>query len=237
MIMRPAEIPFRHQTTGLDRVDSGDTEDIEARRGVLRPRVPPHRPARKLQQRPVMKLLALVVLLATAYSPAQALWPQPQSVQIGSSTLRLAPGFQITVVGRGVPGDLLAAVGRTKQLLRGDKLERLVVGRGAADAHTFDEAKFLSRLTLSLEKGVSFKTITSEAQKAPEERDEAYHLVVPADGSGASITANSTLGLLRGLTTFSQLWYEHSNTIYTVSAPVTIQDKPAYVSTLYLYIA
>ncbi|EIW52416.1 N-acetylhexosaminidase [Trametes versicolor FP-101664 SS1] len=175
-----------------------------------------------------MKLLALAVFLATVSSPASALWPQPQSLQTGSSTLRLAPGFQITIAGRGVPGDLLAAAGRTKQYLTSDKLGRLVVGRGADDLHTFAAAKTLSRLTLSLEKGASFASITSEAQKAPEERDEAYHLVVPADGSGASITANSTLGLFRGLATFGQLWYEHDNTVYTISAPVTIADKPAY---------
>ncbi|KAI9069366.1 glycoside hydrolase family 20 protein [Trametes sanguinea] len=175
-----------------------------------------------------MKLVALAVFLATAYAPVQALWPQPQHIETGSSTLRLAPTFQITVAGHGVPGDLVAAAGRTKQYLFGDKLERLVVGRGAVDAPTFARAKYLSRLTLSLERGASFASVTSEAQKAPEDRDEAYRLVLPADGSAATITANSTLGLFRGLTTFSQLWYEHDNTIYTVSAPVTIQDAPAY---------
>ncbi|KAI0326228.1 N-acetylhexosaminidase [Cubamyces sp. BRFM 1775] len=175
-----------------------------------------------------MKLVALAVFLATAYAPVQALWPQPQNIETGSSTLRLAPSFQITVAGHGVPGDLLAAAGRTKQYLFGDRLERLVVGRGAVDAPKLPKAKALQRLTLSLEKGASFSSITSEAQKLPEDRDEAYHLVIPADGSGATITANSTLGLYRGLTTFSQLWYEHDNTVYTVSAPVTIQDAPAY---------
>lgn len=33
------------------------------------------------------------------------------------------------------------------------------------------------------------------------------HLSVPDDGSDASLTANTGLGLLRGLTTFEQLWY------------------------------
>ncbi|KAI8986124.1 N-acetylhexosaminidase [Trametes punicea] len=175
-----------------------------------------------------MKLVALAALLATAYAPVQALWPQPRSIETGSSTLRLAPNFQITVNGHGVPGDFLSAVSRTKQYLFGDKLERLVVGRGAVDEPKFAKAKSLQRLTLSLEHGKSFASITSESQKAPEDRDEAYRLVVPADGSGATITANSTLGLFRGLATFTQLWYEHDNTIYTVSAPVTIQDAPAY---------
>ncbi|KAI0763524.1 N-acetylhexosaminidase [Trametes elegans] len=175
-----------------------------------------------------MKLLALAVLFAVVYSPAEALWPQPRHIQSGSSTLRLAPGFEIAVVGHGVPGDLLAAVGRAKKQLFADNLQRLVVGRGAEDKAAFDGAKFLQRLTLTLEKDAKYTSLTSEAQKALGERDEAYSLVLPADGSGATITANSTLGLFRGLTTFSQLWYEYENTVYTVDAPVTIQDAPAY---------
>lgn len=176
-----------------------------------------------------MKLLSFVALLAAVCSPAQALWPQPQTFQTGSTTLHLAKNFQITVAGHGVPSDLWDAVDRTETQLANDKLARLVVGRGASDAGTFAKAKTLSKLTLALEKGAAFASITSEAQKAPEDRDEAYHLTVPSDGSAATLTANSTLGLLRGLTTFSQLWYEHDGTTYTVDAPVKIEDAPAYV--------
>ncbi|EJF60954.1 N-acetylhexosaminidase [Dichomitus squalens] len=175
-----------------------------------------------------MKLLALVSLFAAVYSPVAALWPQPRTINTGNNTLRLAPNFQIIVSGHGVPSDVQAAVGRTQSYLAKDKLARLVVGRGASDAKSFAQAKTLSKLTVSLEKGAAWKPITSEAQKAPADRDEAYHLTVPADGSAATLTANSTLGLLRGLTTFGQLWYAYDGTTYAIETPVTIEDSPAY---------
>jgi hypothetical protein len=74
-------------------------------------------------------------------------------------------------------------------------------------------------------------------------------LNVPADGTGAVLSAASTLGLFRGLNTFAQLWYTYDYgkealdqdgknrdgngvvpVVYTLSAPVAIQDSPAYVS-------
>jgi hypothetical protein len=72
------------------------------------------------------------------------------------------------------------------------------------------------------------------------QRDEAYNLSVPADGSGAVLSARTTLGLFRGLNTFTQLWYYYAGdgddagacagaVVYTLSAPVAIQDSPAYV--------
>ncbi len=176
-----------------------------------------------------MKFLALAAFVAVACQPAHALWPQPTSVETGSTTLKLSPVFTIAVSGLGVPNDVWDAVFRTEAALNKDKLGRLVVGRGASDASSFSKAKTLSKLTLSLEKGAKWTSITSEAQKAPEDRDEAYHLTIPSDGAAATLTANSTLGLYRGLTTFGQFWYEHSGTTYTVDAPVKIQDAPAYV--------
>jgi len=103
-----------------------------------------------------------------------------------------------------------------------------VVGRGAVDVSTFAKARSLSQLTLSLTKGASVNSITAEAQKAPEARKENYTLTVPSDGSSATITADSTLGLLRGLTTFGQLWYEWEGTTYAIATPIQIQDSPAF---------
>jgi hypothetical protein len=55
-------------------------------------------------------------------------------------------------------------------------------------------------------------------------------LHVPSDGSPATLSANSTLGLLRGLTTFEQLWYDLDGAAtYTLEAPITISDAPAFV--------
>jgi hexosaminidase len=107
--------------------------------------------------------------------------------------------------------------------------QRLVVGRGAADNVTIHSSKFLSSLELSLVDSAAVKSITEESQKEITSRQESYSLSVPKDGSRAVLTANSTLGLLRGLTTFEQLWYYFDGKIYTLEAPVEIADAPAYV--------
>jgi len=132
------------------------------------------------------------------------------------------------------PSDLHDAVSRTIQHLKDDKLERLVVGRGAVDVPAVSMAKELTSLTLELTNGSQVRSISTEATAAIGTRDESYTLTVPSDGSGAVMTANSTLGLLRGLATFEQMWYFHNNVIYTIEAPVKIEDWPAYVSAPFL---
>lgn len=175
------------------------------------------------------KLLAVATLLA-ACAPADALWPQPRSLQSGSTPLRLAPTFVINVAPvHNPPADLLAAALSAEAQLHNDKLGRLVVGRGAADTAAYSKAKALPALTLSLGKGAAAHPIAAEAQKAPEARDEAYTLTVPGDGSAASLTANSTLGLFRGLSTFTQLFFYNEGTNYLLNAPLHIDDAPAYV--------
>lgn len=125
---------------------------------------------------------------------------------------------------------LLDAAERTRALLFSDQLRRLVVGRGEDDLQSVRPANVLPNLSLSLLVGTSAvpQSIATEATLPLGSRDEAYSLVVPADGSGAVLSANSTLGLFRGLTTFGQLWYMAGGTVYTLSAPVVIHDSPAY---------
>lgn len=58
--------------------------------------------------------------------------------------------------------------------------------------------------------------------------DESYTLSVPSTGE-VLITANSAIGLSYGLTTFSQLFFEHSDGgYYTKLAPVMIRDAPKF---------
>jgi hypothetical protein len=170
-------------------------------------------------------LLCAVMLLSEA---VHALWPLPRNLQTGSDALRLDPSFAINVAVPNAPEDLLAAAQRTCALLFSDNLGRLVIGRGADDLPAVRAAEALTNLTLYLIDGAS-RPIATEATLPLGSRDEAYSLVVPADGSGAVLSANSTLGLFRGLTTFGQLWYTASGTVYTLGAPVAIQDSPAYV--------
>ena len=154
----------------------------------------------------------------------------PKSIQTGSTAVRLAPHFNIEVAVKNAPKDLHDAVSRTKAYLENDKLERLVVGRGSSDSSAIACAIQLHSLVVSLTPNSGdVRSISDEAKNDLESRDEAYTLSVPDDGSAATLKANSTLGLFRGLTTFGQLWYEYDGTTYTLEAPIQIQDAPAYV--------
>lgn len=61
------------------------------------------------------------------------------------------------------------------------------------------------------------------------EVDESYTLDLTKDGK-ATIAANSSIGIARGLTTFTQLFYLQSNgeSVYTPLAPVKIYDAPKF---------
>lgn len=60
------------------------------------------------------------------------------------------------------------------------------------------------------------------------EVDESYTLCVETDGK-AKITAVSSVGVLRALESFTQLFFKHSEGgIYSALAPVDITDKPTF---------
>ncbi|KAJ7119861.1 N-acetylhexosaminidase [Mycena epipterygia] len=174
-----------------------------------------------------LSLFALSALLPSAF----ALWPLPTGLTTGTTALRLAKGFDIKIAVPNAPSDLVAAVSRAKGYLANDKLQALVIDRGASSASAIARAKSLPSLTLSLNaapKGGSLQSISAEAVAPIGSRSEGYTLTVPADGSGAVLKANSTLGLFRGLATFGQLWYDWEGATYSLSAPIQISDAPAY---------
>jgi hexosaminidase len=177
----------------------------------------------------IAQLIALVVLITPRY--VQALWPIPRSLQIGTSFVTLAPCFDITLNVQNAPQDLLDAVLRTKTYIHTDKLQRLVVGRGQNSSAALERAPVLDQLTVSLNAAKVPRAIALEAVQPLAARSEGYSLRVPDDGSPAELTADSTLGLFRGLTTFEQLWYDLGGVTYSYQAPVEIvDDVPAYVS-------
>ena len=179
--------------------------------------------------------ISLVVLL---FHHVSALWPIPRSLETGNVVLKLADDFGFKVDIDSPPEDLTNAISRAKELLTNDKLQILVPDRGESNRGGIENAKSLSGLTLALKSNApAIRPIASEATDDLELRDESYSLTVPDDGSDATLLANSSLGLFRGLTTFGQLWYDLDGTTYTKIAPVTItNDSPAYVSRLYTYL-
>ncbi|KAJ6554910.1 beta-hexosaminidase [Mycena vulgaris] len=158
-----------------------------------------------------------------------ALWPIPRTLTTGTDFLVLSPTFSISVNVQDPPEDLLSAVSQTKLYLETDKLQRLVVGRGSSDAADLETAPVLPSLTLTLQNSNPVLSISAESVKDVLNRSEGYTLSIPGDGNPAVLSANSTLGLFRGLTTFSQLWYDLAGVTYTNVAPVSIvKDVPAY---------
>lgn len=173
-----------------------------------------------------------LIYLAALTTAVAALWPQPRALRTGTTALRLSAGFSISPSFPSPPSDLISAISQTESFLRDDKLQRLVVGRGVSDASVVKAAKELKSLTLSLSgssKRAPAESITKEVQKPLEERDESYALQIPSDGSSATLKANTTLGLFRGLTTFSQLWYYVDGDSYSLETPVDIEDAPSFV--------
>jgi len=167
----------------------------------------------------------VVVAALLAGNVVNALWPLPRSITTGSTGLVLSSDFKIDVKGS-CPDDLRSAITRTLDFINKDKHERLVVGRGSVDADAIKPAKKLSSLVMS---GGGNDTVATEARAPLGARDEAYSLDIPSDGSPATLSANSSLGLFRGLTTFSQIWYTHGSDVYTVEAPIKITDSPVFV--------
>lgn len=174
--------------------------------------------------------MALLLFLALSlFHAVSALWPIPAALSTGTTPLILDPAFHLDVAIDNAPSDLYDAVAQAKYYLCNDKLGRLVVGRGANDSAALTDAPSLSSLQLTLASGAPVDSIASESVKPLGTRSEEYVLTIPADGSTATLTANSTLGLYRGLTTFGQLWYYYGEWTYTLEAPVAITDAPAYV--------
>ncbi|KAJ7465078.1 glycoside hydrolase family 20 protein, partial [Mycena latifolia] len=170
-----------------------------------------------------------VAIFLAAIPSVLALWPIPRTLTTGTNFLVLSPTFSINVNVPNPPQDLLSAVSQAKTYLATDKLQRLVVGRGSSDAGALKAAPVLLSLTLTLQNTLPVLSISAEAVKDVLNRSEGYTLSIPSDGKPAVLSANSTLGLFRGLTTFSQFWYDLDGVTYTNVGPVSIvKDAPAY---------
>ena len=183
--------------------------------------------------------VTLFLAFSCLFHFASALWPMPSSLQTGSTLLKLSNScdqFKITFIDiPQPPQDLQDAISRTISRLYDDKLQRLIVGRGANDSAALANAPSLAQLTLKLTpNSPPIKSIMEEATKEITKRSESYSLTIPdTDGGIATLTASSSLGFLRGLTTFEQFWYQVFGTVYLHQAPVQItNDSPAFVRVL-----
>ncbi|EJC98414.1 N-acetylhexosaminidase [Fomitiporia mediterranea MF3/22] len=173
------------------------------------------------------RLTCLSALAALVPLSVAALWPLPRNFTSGNAPLLLASNFSINASFE-KPADFRDACDRTMLYLHNDKLQPLNVDRGASLAGNMSSSPQLTSLQLYLTDASNVTTISEEVVKPPKERDESYSLNIPAEGGEAKLTANTTLGLFRGLTTFGQLWYTVDNTTFAIGAPWQITDSPAF---------
>ncbi|KAF8194199.1 N-acetylhexosaminidase [Pholiota molesta] len=147
--------------------------------------------------------VAVVVALLFSISPASALWPAPRQITNGTTASSSRMGSKSTSLVSNIPIGSHRGRRAYARYLATDNLQALVVDRGASSAGSSKQ----------LNQSRPVKSISQEAIVPLESRVEGYTLVVPADGSAATLTANSTLAQ----------WHA-----YTLQAPFNIVDSPAY---------
>ncbi|PIL36481.1 hypothetical protein GSI_00170 [Ganoderma sinense ZZ0214-1] len=171
---------------------------------------------------------ALVLILVFFRGFTAALWPIPSSLSSSTEPIKLSPGFNIHLDILNPPSDLVSAVSRTISRTTTDTFQRLVVGRSAVDAKAVESARILTSLVLSLHPGSPVRSIADETNQPVTSRSEGYSLSIPHDASSATLVAQSTLGLFRGLATFEQLWCDYNGTKYLLDGGIEIVDQPAF---------
>ncbi|KAI0816052.1 N-acetylhexosaminidase [Trametes gibbosa] len=172
--------------------------------------------------------LVTPILLASFVQHASGLWPIPRSLSTGASAVKLSPDFVIRLDVPHPPEDVRAAMSRSQSRLHSDTFQRLALGRSSADTNAVKHAHVLTALSITLHPGSSVRDIAQETTRAIDQKDESYELRIPISQPEATLIANTTLGLFRGLTTFEHLWYDANGTKYALDGPIAITDKPAF---------
>ncbi|GAA5901608.1 hypothetical protein JCM8208_001554 [Rhodotorula glutinis] len=189
-----------------------------------------------------------LLCLFLCFSLVSALWPKPHAIERGSSFVRLGASFSVDFWPRNgqepAARDLRVALNRARRHLDSDLLQRLTVDRGEQDRHAVNAAAILERLEVRLASSRPHETLFGQLGEPLDEIDESYILDVPSQYETgaplvatlvATLAANTTLGLVRGLDTFTQLVYAlpaGPEDLYTAryipQAPVHIVDRPAF---------
>ncbi|POS69301.1 exochitinase [Diaporthe helianthi] len=183
----------------------------------------------------------LVVLDLIAAQGLGGLWPVPQpTFNSGNTPLFINKDVKVTYNGESLtleannePASLAssditaAAVSRAmNNIFNRNFVPWVLVPRNSLSRYEpalNTSATPVSCLEITLDAGNStFDPTTTDV-------DEGYSLTIGEDGI-AKLSSRSTFGVLHGLETFTQLFYEHSagDAWYLVNAPIEIEDSPVY---------
>lgn len=193
------------------------------------------------------------MLLFSLCLESYAVWPAPQKFENGSSVMWLSQNLNVIYSGSvGINSPCIShptkqefftqaaikpnptsqsivegAISRAKVALFKQNIVpwKLVPHHGLSSFEPPTDAtkRYINMLELVQTKGDStFKPLAGQV-------DESYKLTIGTDGT-AKITAVSSFGILHGLETFVQLFFQHSSEsdIYTNLAPIVIFDSPKF---------
>lgn len=156
------------------------------------------------------------------FAKVTALWPQPATVSLGENVLKLSPTVAFTKLDElGTKPDVVldAAILRCRTLLKDGFVPWALSIPGEKYEPELNTAPVISE--------VSIQKINPSYQVVDRDVLESYQLEISMNGK-IWISSGSTLGIMHGLSTLTQLFYTHSDgvTVYTKSAPVRIDDAP-----------
>ncbi|KAJ5772732.1 Beta-hexosaminidase subunit alpha/beta [Penicillium paradoxum] len=189
-----------------------------------------------------MRILPLLYLVGRV----AAVWPAPQSLTKGNSTVWLAEDFRVSYNNEDIPQStgadesiptissveiIKAAVQRTREsIFTSSIVPWKFHPRNELDQFeppSSGKAKtYIRRLQITQTTEDSDSTFKPLAGAI----DETYNLTIGLDGA-ASIVAASSTGVLRALETFTQLFYSHSIKgvgVYSNLVPVHVHDEPKF---------
>lgn len=177
----------------------------------------------------VATVVAALLSFAACVAPTcSALWPQPSFERFGHQPVQIkASNFEVTLPSD-APEDLRVAAARIQREILSSNMQSLTEDFGASRWADVRSATSLQGIRIDLPPNVS--SLRAAVAAPLKGYDESYHLTIPADGRPATVASRTSLGALRGLTTFQQLVFSlpQDGSHYIWNAPYHIQDQPAY---------
>lgn len=155
--------------------------------------------------------LWLAQIFSVVSATSLSLWPEPGSVSSGDVVVGLSADFCFTIDGTASTSSILS---------RAVKRYEALIGTSSASASG------LSTCTLYV--ATVEKDEQAERASLWHDVDESYQVYVGDDESTCEITSKTVFGALRGLETFSQLLRRSEDGAQLESAPILIDDAPAY---------
>ncbi|KAF3906073.1 Beta-hexosaminidase [Orbilia brochopaga] len=205
-----------------------------------------------------MVLIRSLLLAATAVLPALAgVWPLPKEQSLGNTTAWINSRVQITINYAKAGNDsttykLARASGYSPITKRRTSQQGLAETRIAAAVERAKDQLFKDRFIpwMFHKKGEDFtpkftrkdveinRLVITQTDPEPDNSadiviDESYTLTIMQDGDAnrgvIEIKGKSSLGVLHGLTSLTQLFYfDGDNRVYTPFLPVAISDAPKF---------